>query len=271
MKTEYTIFEKDGLFGAKNQEGNVVIEPQYIEMYSFKCGFSCVRDLNYHYSYVDIDNKPLFPFGSYDWVDPYFLYGLARVKLLGKWGIINIQGDLVLPLEYNNIWSLKEEYIHKIKVVLKEEKKYLDVDDLIKENLLSGLVYHKTYNVEELKAVLGISSIKVKKNLHSGKLYFEAGTYSGEVAITELPSEPVFSIVSNVNGKLFILLHEKNDTGRSSFPKATCEAPIQSPSPAQSSSTHEYNYYDYEDERSYYDDLLSDAFEGDLSNYWNID
>ena len=65
--------------------------------------------------------------------------------------------------------------------VLKEEDKYLDldVDDLIKENLLSGLVYHKTYNVEELKAVLGISSIKVKKNLHSGKLYFEAGTYLG--------------------------------------------------------------------------------------------
>ena len=256
MKTEYTIFKKDGLFGTKDQEGVVVIEPQYIEMYPFKCGFSCVRDLKYHYSYVDIDNKPLFPFGSYDWIDPYFLYGLARVKLLGKWGIINTQGDLALPLEYDNIWSLKQDYIHRIKVVKKEKDKYLDVDDLIKENLLNGLVYHKTYNVKELKAVFGISSIKIKMNTHSGKLYFEAGTYLGEVAITKLPSEPVFSIVTNVNGKLFILLHEKQDTGKENFPKFNTDT--------QKPITSKTDYdpgFDYEEYNQYVMDSLYDAYE----------
>ena len=32
MDKDYIIFQEDGLFGAKNQRGEVIIQPQYMEM-----------------------------------------------------------------------------------------------------------------------------------------------------------------------------------------------------------------------------------------------
>ena len=50
MDKEYIIFQEDGLFGVKNQEGEVIIPPQYNWFDpQFICGFARVRK----YSYID--------------------------------------------------------------------------------------------------------------------------------------------------------------------------------------------------------------------------
>lgn len=63
---------------------------------------------------VSTEGDIIVPFGKYDWISR-FDNGLARVKIgkrtnglknVGnKWGIINIRGDLVLPVIYDNIWD----------------------------------------------------------------------------------------------------------------------------------------------------------------------
>ena len=59
MDKEYIIFQENGLFGAKSQAGEVVIPPQYMEMYSFNCGLAMVRDTKYRYGYIN-KNRELY-------------------------------------------------------------------------------------------------------------------------------------------------------------------------------------------------------------------
>ena len=84
MDKDYTIFQENGLFGAKDQMGNIVIKPQYIEMNPFSCGLSLVRDDKFRYTYINPQNKTLFPFGLYAWCDNVFCCGFARVMRYNK-------------------------------------------------------------------------------------------------------------------------------------------------------------------------------------------
>lgn len=109
MDKNYIIFQEDGLFGAKNQRGKVIIPPQYMEMQPFSCGLSLVRNQKYQYAYIDIKNRQVIPFGKYSWCDPQFTNNYARVKLEDNihWGIIDNLGkiaicpnlDYIAPLE----------------------------------------------------------------------------------------------------------------------------------------------------------------------------
>ena len=109
MDKDYIIFQENGLFGAKNQGGKVIITPQYTEMQPFSCGLSLVRNDQYQYAYINANNKQVIPFGEYSWCDPQFVCGYARV-LDNFWGIIDTLGDIIVPLKYDKIWAIKEEY-----------------------------------------------------------------------------------------------------------------------------------------------------------------
>lgn len=73
-----------------------------------------VHDRGKGYAVYDREGHEIVPFGRYDWIDG-FDWGLARVKqgkrtnaikdTDNKWGIIDTQGNVVLPLEYNDIWN----------------------------------------------------------------------------------------------------------------------------------------------------------------------
>ena len=58
------IYEDNGLYGAKDQNGQIVITAQYTEMYQFSCGLSLVRNSQYQYAYIDYDNNIVIPFGG---------------------------------------------------------------------------------------------------------------------------------------------------------------------------------------------------------------
>ena len=76
------------------------------------------------YAVLDKNDNEIVPFGKYAWIDG-FDHGLARVRIgysqntitvltldgpispWRKWGIINKQGEEVLPVIYDNIWNFK--------------------------------------------------------------------------------------------------------------------------------------------------------------------
>lgn len=95
----YIVYKDNGLFGLKNQSGEIIISPQYIEMYDFKCGLSMVRNSQYQYAYIDINNKQVVSFGKYFWLDSSFVCGFARVMSYDLfqdkeiWGIIDTLGN----------------------------------------------------------------------------------------------------------------------------------------------------------------------------------
>lgn len=274
MEKDYIIFQENGLFGAKSQTGEIIIKPQYIEMQPFSCGLSQVRNNKYHYAYVNAANKQIVPFGRYIWCDPYFVCGLARVKQNDKWGIINTLGQEIIPVICDNIWSLKARYIHAIKVFYKGKEQIWDINTFLKENILDGLIYHHTYTIEEIKKIFEVPIIEIKEDLKKQKLFFMLSTIKGEVAGAGLPINPVISIVSNVNGKIFPLLHEADDTDKTSFAiphnKFVNNLYRRYEMPHYNEEWEDLSYYDGWS-REDVENGLADAFEGDTSNYWNID
>ena len=92
------IYQENGLYGLKNDCGEVIISPQYREFYPFSCGLACVRNTSYQYAYLNIFNKVIVPFGKYIWVDPQFKSGYARVKTNDNkfWGVIDTTGKIAI-------------------------------------------------------------------------------------------------------------------------------------------------------------------------------
>ena len=209
MDKDYVIFQENDLFGAREQMGEVIIPPQYMEMQPFSCGLSLVRNHQYQYAYVDILNRQIVPFGKYIWCDPQFTNNYARVTLKDNlhWGIIDNMGkiaiypnlDYVAPLE--SFKSLGN--FDAIKFIGKYNGKRVGyiIDQLSKVNLPIDFEFMPDFELEEILPS-GVSDIK-RRNL-------------------------IYASDNNFNNP---------------------------------------SWNDKED----WEDLRLDAFEGDESNYWNID
>lgn len=136
MDKDFVIFQENGLFGAKSQRGEIIIQPQYMEMQPFSCGLSLVRNNQYQYAYINRRNEQVIPFATYQWCDPLFVCGFARVMIYNffsekeKWGIIDTLGNIVVPLEYDKIWAIKEEYLFSLRVFLGDKEERINLHQL---------------------------------------------------------------------------------------------------------------------------------------------
>ena len=266
MDKDYIIFQENGLFGAKNQRGEIIIQPQYMEMQPFSCGLSLVRNHQYQYAYIDINNKQVIPFGKYFWCDPQFTCGFARV-IDGKWGIIDTLGNVIVPFKYDKIWTLKEEYLFSIKAFINEKEERLNLHELATNTIFDCLTYICTYSVEAFKDLVNCNHIYVKEMPNTGQLYFTYGVNIGLVYLKAIPQEPVISIVANSSGKIFPLLMEKADIGKTTLPptKATPKRII------SKTSAHKTSFWDYESGKMNDADDWNDPYGDEQAFYsgWN--
>lgn len=269
MNNDLIIFQENGLFGAKKQNGMVVIPPQYIEMYPFSCGLSLVRNSQYQYAYIDVANRLVIPFGKYSWCDTQFTCGFARVMehhyLEGKdkWGIIDTLGNIIIPLKYDKIWALKEKYFFSIKAFIDNREEKLNIANKV---ILDGLTYINTYSVETFKQLFNCECLHVKVFPKTNLLYFTYGCNIGFVAGIAIPQIPMVSIVANYSGKIFSLLMDKSDVGKTTLPfaKTTLKKRIVSPK----NYSHRISFWDYEEERMNDADNWSDPY-GDEQAYYD--
>ena len=262
----------DGLFGAKDGKGDVIIPFLYKEMYPFSCDLSMVRNQKYQYAYINQSNEEIIKFGQYSWCDSRFVCGYARVvkyctfEQKDKWGIIDTKGNIIIPLEYDKIWALKEGYLHEIKAFKDDEELKINLVMISSKTraLLDGLSYIATYTVEEFKTKFHCTRIDVKKG-KDNKLYFCYGCNIGFVALKGIPQNPVISIVVNSAGKVFPLLHAKEDIGKTSF-----EGYIKLNTSKQSHKKYydKTSFWDYENEKMNDYDNWSDPY-GDEQAYNN--
>lgn len=104
------------IYGLINFKGEEVLPMEYFSIcpsLGNKSLFS-VQKKNYQHGVITADGKVVVPFGRYSWIDGYDK-GLARVKKGNitnglansgaKWGLIDEEGNEVLPVEYDNIWN----------------------------------------------------------------------------------------------------------------------------------------------------------------------
>ena len=75
------------------------------------------------------------------------------------------------------------------------------------------LTFNETLTVEQFKSEMNVSRIEVKRNPHTGKLFFTYGSKTGAVAVKGIPSNPMLSNVTTPEGDSFWLLHEEGQGG----------------------------------------------------------
>lgn len=285
MNKNLIIFQENDLYGARNQEGEIIIPPQYKEMYPFSCGLSLVRNCKNQYAYINSANRQIIPFGKYDWCDPQFTCGFARVKN-AKFGIIDTLGNVVVPLIYDKIWSLNEKYFSSINAFIDNEEKNINLYQYAKNIILDGLNYIHIYSIEDFKKLSNCKTIFILKMLNSNKLYFTYGCNIGLVGGFSIPENPIVAIVMNSCGKIFPILIEKENIGKSTLPIAREISTITKIKKENYNETYAkedipktfaFNTFwvnadedDY-DEKDEHLSLLLDALEGDISNYCNIE
>lgn len=98
-------------YRAINSQGEFITKNEYdfIDVSEEK-NLLTVQDRDKGYGVIDLNENEIIAFGSYNWIDG-FDKGLSRVNNgLGKWGIINETGEVVLPLEYSKIWNFKGKH-----------------------------------------------------------------------------------------------------------------------------------------------------------------
>ena len=262
MDKDYIIFQENSLFGAKNQAGEVIILPQYKEMYDFSCGLSLVRNTQYQYAYINTENKQIIPFGKYSWCDFQFVCGFARVMEYhylednNKWGIIDTLGNIIVPLEYEKIWAIKEEYIFSIKAFIGNKEEKLNLHQLANKVIFDGLTYISTYSVEAFKQLANCEKLYVKALPNLNQLLFTYGCNIGFVAGIGTPKEPIIAIVANSSGKIFPLLMEKVDIGKSTLPIAKVTPKKVTPK----TYSHKTSFWDYAQEKMNDADNWSDPY-----------
>lgn len=79
-----------------------------------------------------------------------------------------------------------------------------------------NLEFQQSYTVEQFKAMVNTSELKVKKNQQTDKLFFTWGPgreQTGAVAKAGVPAKPVISRVKGNDGAVFFLLHEEGNGG----------------------------------------------------------
>lgn len=269
------IFKENNLLGMK-ENGKVIVEPQYLDLGNFCEGVGVVRDKEFRYSYISHCGVLYYPFGKLSWCEP-FRYGFARYKVGDKFGVLAIQHisedrkrfriaikQVTAPI-YDNVWSIKPEYLDCMNAMYKGREESLNLLALRGGRELEGLEYIKTYSVEEFKEIYGVEKVYVKQSKVSGRLYTLFGAYWGEVATKGIPSKPKISVVVNNKNEMFPLLHEEDECLEYFYFVGYGNAEANKKS---------YCSYYAEPDMSYDDEwreMRGDAFEGDSDAYWNIE
>lgn len=119
---KYSIDFYEGLL---NYRGEEVLPCKYSEV-CLPChcenNIFTVVDSNKHYAVLSACGEEIIPFGIYDAITG-FTNGYARVLLHNRWGIINSVGEVVVPIEYNNIWNFYDKDWYAVPMI-QDNKQY---------------------------------------------------------------------------------------------------------------------------------------------------
>lgn len=103
------IIKENNLYGAANQAGDIIIEPQYEAMRNFSNGLAAVRKKN-KWGYVNQEGEQVIDY-LYNEAKDFSVHGVAIVKRTNRpvnWGLINQEGALITTDHTKNYLFIDE-------------------------------------------------------------------------------------------------------------------------------------------------------------------
>ena len=111
-------YDRVGLINAK---GEVLLEPEYNNIVFSSDRKVCVVckgwENNKQYAVYNNNIEMIIPWGQYDVIEAFSKDGLSRVKKDDKWGVINTDGNIVVPVDCDDIWRFDNKPYNSIVVV----------------------------------------------------------------------------------------------------------------------------------------------------------
>ena len=141
-EADVEIFEIDGLWGLKSEEGNVLFEPFFDEFYGFEQGTTAVVSKAGKFGYINKTGKIIIPLSYDDGFD--FEGDCAIVKLDGKFGLVNLDGQIKMAPIYNDIYLISAPNIF---YCAKLEEKYGIID--VNSNSILPFEFNNKFEADE--------------------------------------------------------------------------------------------------------------------------
>lgn len=104
----YYPVKKDSLWGFMNRNGQVTVFPKYYEVGFFSEGFVEVSNFNGNWGIINVNGDTLIPL-NYDHIFGGFNNGLSDVYLDEKCGYINKKNEIVIPFIYDSCYPFLSE------------------------------------------------------------------------------------------------------------------------------------------------------------------
>lgn len=125
------------LDGVKDKNGNIIIEAKYTKLRYLGEGILMTMYAGAK-SLIDLDEHEIVPLHTYSNYS-LFAHGLSRVYKGNKCGLIDTQGNLVLPCVYNGMWAPKSDYDYIVVKIDNTQVKYkIDLHDIH-----AGIPFHE--------------------------------------------------------------------------------------------------------------------------------
>lgn len=187
------------LYGLKDYDDNIIIEPAYSSIYQSAGRIIIVLDEEYNFGAIDLDGNILLPLDyeslSFSEVDNMFIFSKN-----GKYGLLSVEGTVLIPNEYDHINFMKQGH-----AIIMVSDKYGIID--AQNKIVVAPKYHfitentgKSFISFEEDAVYALYSFDGKK-----KTTYEYLTYAGEGDLFLVLDKEKYGYV-NAEGKIVIPL-----------------------------------------------------------------
>lgn len=97
---------------------------------------------------------PRMNYACYSYIDETVTNGFLRVNINNngtkKWGIIDVNGSLILPVVYDNIWRLKPQFIDITRIEINGKHYIVDLTNNISLNIIK-LLHEEIHNVSDTR------------------------------------------------------------------------------------------------------------------------
>ena len=150
----------DFAYGLIDSKGNVILESNYrvlLTPIESKKLFT-VQGKDYRYRVINANGEEVIPAGKYDWIDG-FDHGFARVKIGkqsnnlrnndNKWGIIDEEGNEVVPCSYSEIWNFYGKNHDTIRCKKDNTVEYIPFESLKKKHTEQQEIINDDYYEED--------------------------------------------------------------------------------------------------------------------------
>lgn len=111
MRNGWAIVKKDGKYGYVSREG-ALIDPIYDQAHYFSEGYAPVKDRKW--GVIDEEGRLVIPH-EYDDAGPHVSDGLLAVKRDNLWGFIDMTGAEVIPIAYREVHPTFDEHLTAVK------------------------------------------------------------------------------------------------------------------------------------------------------------